>query len=134
MPCGGRGKRRAWRGSLIGEQTGTTGVKPPGEIDRIRVAEGISVTAPLDPYLSLKALASYSGLSVRKLREALTDSSHPLPCYRVGGKIVTRRSEFDAWMKRFRQVGQPELDTLVDEIVADVSGSTKKSRPSPSFS
>jgi len=113
---------------------GTQGVKPPGELAKIRVVEGVAVTLPLDPYLSLKALASYSGLSVRKLREALTDPLHPLPCYRVGGRIVTRRSEFDAWMTRFRQVGRPELDTLVDEIVADVSGSTKKSRPSPSFS
>ncbi len=109
-------------------------MKPPGELAKIRVVEGVAVTVPLDPYLSLKALASYSGLSVRKLREALTDPLHPLPCYRVGGRIVTRRSEFDAWMKRFRQVGRPELDTLVDEIVADVSGSTKQSRPSPSFS
>lgn len=54
------------------------GVKPPGELAKIRVVEGVAVTLPLDPYLSLKALASYSGLSVRKLREALTDPSHPL--------------------------------------------------------
>ena len=51
-------------------------VKPPGELAKIRVVEGVAVTLPLDPYLSLKALASYSGLSVRKLREALTDPSY----------------------------------------------------------
>ncbi len=48
-------------------------MKPPGELAKIRVVEGVAVTLPLDPYLSLKARASYSGLSVRKLREALTD-------------------------------------------------------------
>ncbi len=106
-------------------------MKPPGELAKIRVVEGVAVTLPLDPYLSLKALASYSGLSVRKLREALTDPSHPLPCYRVGGRVLARRSEFDAWMKRFRQVGRPELDTLVDEIIADVNVPSKKSRPPP---
>ena len=106
-------------------------MKPPGELAKIRVVEGVAVTLPLDPYLSLKALASYSGLSVRKLREALTDPSHPLPCYRVGGRVLARQSEFDAWMKRFRQVGRPELDALVDEIIADVNVPSKKTRPTP---
>jgi len=115
----------------IGGQSGATGVKPPGEFEKIRVVEGVAVTLPLDPYLSLKALASYSGLSVRKLREALTDPRHPLPCYRVGGKLLVRLSAFDSWMRCFRQVGRPELDTLVDEIIADVNVPSKKTRFSP---
>ena len=61
-------------------------------------------------------LAGYSGLSVRKLYDYLEDAAHPLPCYRVGGKILVRRSEFDGWIARHRQVGR----TDVDQIVADV--------------
>ncbi len=50
------------------------------------LAEQVVISIPLDPFLSLRALASYSGLSVRKLREYLTDPAHPLPCYRVGAR------------------------------------------------
>jgi hypothetical protein len=77
--------------------------------------DGIVLTVPLDPYLSLRALSAYSGLSVRKLREYLVHASTPLPCFRLGGKVLVRRSEFDAWIAGFRQRGRADLD----EIVAD---------------
>ena len=48
------------------------------------LAERVVVSSELDPFLSLKALTSYSNLSVRTLRAFLTDPRHPLPCYRVG--------------------------------------------------
>ncbi len=64
----------------------------------------------------LKALADYSSLSVRKLRDHLEDPAHPLPHYRVGGKILVRRSEFDGWLSRYRRVGRAD----VDQVVADV--------------
>jgi len=64
----------------------------------------------------LKALAKYSGLSVRKLREHIADPLHPLPHYRVGGKIVVQRSEFDAWIARFRTAGRTDVAALVDEF------------------
>ena len=67
-------------------------------------------------YLSLRALSAYTDLSVRTLRGYLSHSTRPLPHYRVGGKILVRRSEFDTWMSRFR------VDDViqVDAIVADV--------------
>src|SRR5438105_333226 len=70
------------------------------------LADRVVVSTALDPFLSLRALASYACVSVRKLREHLDDAIHPLPHYRVGGKIVVRRSEFDAWMAAYRRVGQ----------------------------
>lgn len=84
------------------------------------MAERVVVSTVLDPFLSLKALADYSGLSVRTLRGHLADPFHPLPCYRVGGKIVVRRSEFDAWIARFRQVGHPDVDRIVSEALQDL--------------
>jgi len=84
------------------------------------LAERVVVSTPLDPFLPLKALADYSGLSVRTLRDPLADPLHPLPCYRVGGKIVVRRSEFDGWMTRFRQVGQQGVDRIVTETLRDL--------------
>jgi hypothetical protein len=80
------------------------------------LADRVLVSTPLDPFLGLKALANYSDLSVRKLRDYLSDPVHPLPHYHVGGKLLVRRSEFDAWITRYRQVGRAE----VDQIVADV--------------
>ncbi len=70
-----------------------------------------------DPFLDLRALAAYSGLSVRKLRDHLTDPGHPLPYYRVGAKIVVRRSEFGSWMARFRRVGNADVDRIVKAVL-----------------
>jgi hypothetical protein len=85
------------------------------------VAERVVMSTELDPYLSLRALAGYSGISVRKLRDCLRDPAHPLPCYRLPGKkIVVRRSEYDAWAARHRQTGNPDLDRIAAEAVQDV--------------
>ncbi len=84
------------------------------------LAERVVVSTQLDPFLDLRALAPYSGLSVRKLRDYLDDPAHPLPHYRVGGKILVRRSEFDAWLARYRRQGQAEVDRLVTEVLRDL--------------
>jgi hypothetical protein len=83
-----------------------------------RSTQQVIINVPLDPYLSLKALATYSGLSVRKLRDCLRHPSHPLPHYRVDGKILIRRSEFDSWIAAYRRVGDPDVDQIVDDILA----------------
>jgi excisionase family DNA binding protein len=84
------------------------------------LAERVEIATPLDPFLSLRALASYSGLGARKLRDYLADPSHPLPYYRVGGKILVRRSEFDTWITRYRQVGRGDVDRLVADALKDL--------------
>ena len=89
--------------------------KPVAQVRGV-LAESVIVSTPLDPFLSLKALAEYSALSVRKLREYLDDPANPLPCYRVGGKIVVRRSEFDTWMQQYRARGRPSLVRAMREL------------------
>ena len=69
-----------------------------------------------DGYLSLRALAVYSDMSVRTLRNYLTHVTNPIPHYRMDGKILVRRSEFDAWMVSFR-VRRASLDDLVDDVM-----------------
>jgi hypothetical protein len=77
-----------------------------------------STDRPPDAYLALTSLAAYSGLSVRKLRDYLQDSVHPLPCYRVGGKILVRRSEFDTWVTRFRvSPAAVQVGAIVDDVL-----------------
>jgi hypothetical protein len=70
-----------------------------------------------DSYLSLKALARYSGMSVRTLRSRLQSRSAPLPHFRIGVKILVRRSEYDRWARQFR-VAIPA--TAVDRVVDDM--------------
>jgi len=81
------------------------------------LAERVIVSTQLDPFLPLRALATYSGLSVRTLRDYLTDPVNPLPYYRVGGKILVRRSEFDGWIAAYRQRGHRDVAQVVDEVL-----------------
>jgi hypothetical protein len=97
--------------------------QPPARITS-PVIERVEARIILDPYLSLTGLAGYSGLSVRKLRTHLAHVAHPLPCYRVGGKILVRRSEFDAWIATYRQRGRVDVDRLVNEVVRGLSAPT----------
>lgn len=83
---------------------------------------GPSTSTSVDPFLSLRTLASYSCMSVRKLRQYLHDPVHPLPHYRLGGKIVVRRSEFDAWMAAYRRVGQADVEGIVNAVMRDLRG------------
>lgn len=70
-----------------------------------------------DAYFPLVALSGYAGLSVRTLRSYLTHAVRPLPHYRVGGKLLVRRSEFDGWMAAFREQLTSPVDALVDDVL-----------------
>lgn len=86
---------------------------------------GCVVAPDEDAYLSLRALARYASLSVRTLRGYITAKRNPLPCYRPGGKVLVRRSEFDAWMRAFRDrvSGEDrarEVNRLIDALCIDL--------------
>jgi excisionase family DNA binding protein len=68
-------------------------------------------------YLPLKQLATYTGLSVRTLRVHLVDRTQPLPYYKIGGKILVRRADFDAWAAQFRVSPPTGIDHLVNDVV-----------------
>jgi len=93
---------------------------------RLVVLEELTLSTTLDPYLSLRTLSQYSGCSTRWLRDRLTDPHHPLPYYRLPGrKILVRRSEFDAWLARYRQVGQADVDRIVAETLQSLAPSSR---------
>lgn len=79
---------------------------------RLMLVERVTATPLGDPYLTLRALSAYAGVSVRQLREYLVNPPlpreasaplpPPLPHYRLAGRIVIRRSEFDRWMAAYR--------------------------------
>jgi hypothetical protein len=59
----------------------------------------------LDPYISLRGVSAYAGgvsyRSVMRWRRSLG-----LPCIKVGGRVMVRRSELDMWLAQFRQAPQ----------------------------
>ncbi len=72
-------------------------------------------------YFDLQALAVYSCCSVRWLRNRLVDQQQPLPHYRVEGKVLVKREEFDQWMTMHRTM-QPanDLAELVESVVSQM--------------
>ncbi len=72
---------------------------PPGAVVPVGA---VSVRVDLDPYLSMAALTGYLSLSRRTLQDLVNDPDDPLPTFRIGARLLARRSEVDAWMARRR--------------------------------
>ena len=78
-------------------------------------------------YFDLKALAVYSSCSVRWLRDRLVDRLHPLPHYRIEGKILVKREEFDRWLSGSHVVNSVDgLSEIVDSVVAHMRPSKRR--------
>ena len=75
-----------------------------------------------DCYLDLRALNAYSSLSIPTLREHLKDPCTPLPHFKVKGKILIRRSEFDDWMNGFRSNEAERLEQIIEDAVSNLKG------------
>ncbi len=82
------------------------------ELSNLLYAHGV------DRYMSLASAAAYSGLSRRSLVRHIHSLRKPLPAFKVGGKWLIKRSEFDRWVEQYRQ--KPDID--LDEIVRSVLG------------
>lgn len=77
-------------------------------------------------YLDLKALAAYSSCSVRWLRDRLVDQVCPLPHYRIEGKILVMREDFDQWMSAFRIISQANaVNDIVESVMTQVRSSKR---------
>src|SRR5947209_7748520 len=103
-------------------------VAPQGPRRRSPASRGAGVPDHGDPYLSLRDLAAYASLSVRTLRKYLDDPRHPLPHYRVGGKIVVRVSEFNQWLSAYRVSGRVDVKQIVDDVLTSLRNRTPRMR------
>ena len=73
----------------------------------------------LTEYLSLSELAIYASASRNTLKKWLRDFN--MPHYRIGRCIRVRKSEFDGWVKQFRNgTSKPDLDTLWNQVMKEV--------------
>lgn len=66
-------------------------------------------------WLGIRELTKYASVSERTLREWMHRQNDALPAVRVEGKILVRRSQFDAWLERHRIT--PNVPVDVDAIV-----------------
>ena len=69
-----------------------------------------------DRFLDLKGLSQYSSLSVRTLRDYLSDDVDPIPSYCIRRKILVKKSEFDDWMKGHR-FNTDKVSRIADEVL-----------------
>jgi hypothetical protein len=85
-----------------------------------RSDEEIYQPLPEDCFLDLKRLSQRTSISVSTLRDHINDPSHPLPAYRVRGKILINWIEFKKWIQGFRHK-TVDLDTIVDDVMESLT-------------
>jgi len=72
-------------------------------------------------FLDLRTLAAHSSCSVRWLRDRLVDRTHPLPHYRIEGKILVKGEEFEQWMEAQRVIHPSgQLTQIVESVVGQI--------------
>ena len=75
-----------------------------------------------DRYMSKSEAADYLGLSVSNIEKQLGG----IPHFRVGAKVLFRKSELDRWMEAHREASRDlDLNRLADEAVRAVLGPGK---------
>jgi len=71
-----------------------------------------------DQYFDLRGLSAYSAMAVSTLRNFISNGN--LPAYKVFGKILIKRSEFDAWINTFRINKKQDLSNMVNDILSSI--------------
>ena len=87
-------------------------MKPLGEQTVVSVQEVIAYI-DRDRYLDKREAAAYTSLSTRNLEARLPE----IPHFRVGQKILFKKSELDRWMETYREGGNQNLDRIADEAI-----------------
>lgn len=75
-----------------------------------------------DIFLDLKTLSKRSCISVRSLRGDIRDPDNPLPCFKKGGKVYVRWSEFVRWMEQNYRHEPEDYAGKVDEMICRFTG------------
>ena len=74
-------------------------------------------------WLGLRQVTQYAAVSERTVRAWIHASVDALPAVRVGGKLLVRRSELDAWLgrHRLRPLATIDLDGIVRQALQAVA-------------
>ena len=74
-------------------------------------------------WLGLKELTQYADLSERTIRSWIYSAVDPLPAVKVCGKVLVRKSDFDAYLQRHRikRLEEINLDATVQDAIRGVA-------------
>jgi len=74
-------------------------------------------------WLGLKELTQYADLSERTIRSWIYSAVDPLPAAKVCGKVLVRKSDFDAYLQRHRikRLDEINLDATVQDAIRGVA-------------
>jgi len=74
-------------------------------------------------WLGLKELTQYADLSERTIRSWIYSAVDPLPAAKVCGKVLVRKSDFDAYLQRHRikRLEEINLDATVQDAIRGVA-------------
>ena len=92
-------------------------MRPDLEGAVVSVQEILSYVAQ-DCYLDKREAAAYTSLSTRTLEGRLDE----IPHFRVGKKILFKKSELDHWMETHREGGSRNLDQIANEALESIKG------------
>ena len=73
-----------------------------------------------DQYFDLRGLSVYSAMAVSTLRDYIKSGN--LPAFKIKGKLLVRKSEFDLWIENFRLNKTQDLDNIVNDILSGMKG------------
>jgi len=91
-------------------------MKPLGE--QVVSVQEVLLYFSQDRYLDKKEAAAYTSLSTRNLEARLPE----IPHFRVGQKILFKKSELDRWMETCREGDSRNLDLIADEAIKALRG------------
>ena len=80
-----------------------------------------------DQFLDLRGLSVYCSLAVPTLRDYIRSGN--LPCFKIKGKILVKRTEFDTWLEEYRVNKSRDIERIADEVLGSL-----KSRESDKLS
>ena len=94
-----------------------SGTSPPVQ-GTVSVAEILHYLAE-DRFMTQDEACKYLSLSERTIRDRLPEIKH----YRVGKKLLFKKSDLDRWVERFLESSaELDLDQLADQVMKDVLG------------
>ena len=74
--------------------------------------------------MDLNHLEAYSDIKVPTLRDHIRYEG--LPCFKVKGKLLVKRSEFDAWMEKHRIDGLAKVKEMAADVMARLDESVQE--------
>ena len=71
-----------------------------------------------DQYFDLKGLSAYSSLAVPTLRDYIREGK--LSAFKVKGKILIKKSEFDKWIEGCRLRKKQQVKDAVNDVMVSL--------------